>query len=322
MPGDELCDEFAGVVEDKALGQPLAVVAKPEPLLEHEIEQRIEQELEQQIVQQQHQQQPLNQQQEYELEQQLELQQQPLKQQQEYELQQQQQILSPEKEKSTRRIQSPLSSPHRITGSPLRPPFSPQRPPGSPMRPVQKVVFSPGQEVQVAALEGKVQVQEEVSTFTVEEKQDGEQVQEMTFTTEGDEEEALPSNSIQIIDENGQKIVILNRGEGELGSEESDLDTDNEDREFTVIVEEEEIEEEEEEGGNRDIHIDENNVIEAESIEDILAQFESESAPRSVACPNCRKCFVSAHFLNLHISNNSTMCDLCNTQCCSQVNLR
>jgi hypothetical protein len=159
----------------------------------------------------------------------------------------------------------------------------------SPQRPVQRVVFSAGQEVQVSA----------------------------------QQQPAVSSNSIQIIDQNGQKIVILNSGEGELGSlptDESDLDTDNEDREFTVIVEEEE--DEELEGDSRDIHIDENNVIEAESIEDILAQFESESAPRSVACPNCRKCFVSAHFLNLHISNSSTMCDLCNTQCCSQVNLR
>merc|ERR1719495_2586077 len=130
------------------------------------------------------------------------------------------------------------------------------------------------------------------------------------MTGEEEEEEDL-HRSIQIIDQNGQKIMILNQGNGDLGSleenEESDMDTDNEDREFTVIVEEEEELEEEEEEDNRDIHIDENNVIEAESIEDILAQFESESAPRSVACPNCRKCFVSAHFLNRHISNPSTI---------------
>ena len=35
-----------------------------------------------------------------------------------------------------------------------------------------------------------------------------------------------------------------------------------------------------------------------------------------------RKCFVSQYFLNLHISNSSTMCELCNTQCCTAVNLR
>jgi len=128
--------------------------------------------------------------------------------------------------------------------------------------------------------------------------------------------QSLPKN-IQIIDQNGEKIVIMDQ---DATDEEYD-DTDcEEDREFTVIVEEDD---EDEESMDRDIHIDENNVIEADSIEDILAQFESESAaPRSVSCPNCRKCFVSSHFLNLHISNNSTMCDLCNTQCCSQVNLR
>jgi len=127
--------------------------------------------------------------------------------------------------------------------------------------------------------------------------------------------QSLPKN-IQIIDQNGEKIVIMDQ-------DATDDDTDcEEDREFTVIVEEDD-DGRDEESADRDIHIDENNVIEADSIEDILAQFESESAPpRSVSCPNCRKCFVSSHFLNLHISNQSTMCDLCNTQCCSQVNLR
>ena len=172
------------------------------------------------------------------------------------------------------------------------------------------------QTVQVLVQENNQLQQEEVTD---------ELVQEVNLVTEEQQATAMGQNSIQIIDENGQKIVILNSGEGELGTlgtDESDMDTDAEDREFTVIVEEDEEEIEEGGGNNRDIHIDENNVIEAESIEDILAQFESESAPRSVACPNCRKCFVSAHFLNRHISNPSTMCDLCNTQCCTQVNLR
>jgi len=130
--------------------------------------------------------------------------------------------------------------------------------------------------------------------------------------------QVLPKN-IQIIDQNGEKIVIMDQDATDEDFDDTDCE---EDREFTVIVEEEDDDRDEESMG-RDIHIDENNVIEADSIEDILAQFESESsAPRSVSCPNCRKCFVSSHFLNLHISNNSTMCDLCNTQCCSQVNLR
>jgi len=135
---------------------------------------------------------------------------------------------------------------------------------------------------------------------------------------EGQARQPLPKN-IQIIDQNGEKIVIMDQD-----AADEDFDTDcEEDREFTVIVEEDDDDDRDEESMGRDIHIDENNVIEADSIEDILAQFESESAaPRSVSCPNCRKCFVSSHFLNLHISNNSTMCDLCNTQCCSQVNLR
>ena len=185
----------------------------------------------------------------------------------------------------------------------------------SPQPEVHKVVFSGGEvEVPVGGAGGEVEVEvgqeyQEVQVATTE----GYQVQDAMVA---EDTSSMPSNAIQIIDQNGQKIVIVNGG-GLGTTDESDLDTDAEDREFTVIVEEDE--ELEEEGVNRDIHIDENNVIEAESIEDILAQFESESAPRSVACPNCRKCFVSAHFLNLHISNHSTMCDLCNTQCCSQV---
>merc|ERR1719266_1911570 len=235
-------------------------------------------------------------------------------------------------------------------GSPqMRTLGSPQRPLGSPQIPAQRVVITSGQEVQVTSKgvqqatpvqqqeiavqqqEAPVQHQEQTVQVLVQENSQQEQVEELTDEmvqevnlAAGDQQgNTIGQNSIQIIDENGQKIVILNSGQGELGAlgtDESDMDTDAEDREFTVIDEEEL-----EEGGsanNRDIHIDENNVIEAESIEDILAQFESESAPRSVACPNCRKCFVSAHFLNRHISNPSTMCDLCNTQCCTQVNLR
>merc|ERR1719397_1186557 len=212
----------------------------------------------------------------------------------------------------TRSPQQFTRSPQRSLGSPSRPLGSPQmrslgspqqRPLGSPQRPAQRVVITSGQTVQVLVQENsQMQQQQEVVD---------ELVQEVNLVTEEQQANAMGQNSIQIIDENGQKIVILNSGQGELGAlgtDESDMDTDAEDREFTVIVEEDE--EELEEGGsgnNRDIHIDENNVIEAESIEDILAQFESESAPRSVACPNCRKCFVSAHFLNRHISNPSTM---------------
>jgi len=97
--------------------------------------------------------------------------------------------------------------------------------------------------------------------------------------------------------------------------ESADCDEDGEDREYTVIVDDtDDIITDDQE--------DNNTAIEADSIEDILAQFENESSPESVNCPNCRKCFVSAHFLNLHIANASTMCDLCNTQCCSTVNLK
>jgi len=235
--------------------------------------------------------------------------------------------------KSPQRSQA---SPSRSLGSPqMKSLGSPQRPLGSPQRPAQRVVITSGQEVQVTA-EGVQesplqQHQEQTVQVLVQENNQLQQevtdelVQEVNLVTEEQQTNVMGQNSIQIIDENGQKIVILNSGEGELGTlgtDESDMDTDAEDREFTVIVEEDEEEIEEGGGNNRDIHIDENNVIEAESIEDILAQFESESAPRSVACPNCRKCFVSAHFLNRHISNPSTMCDLCNTQCCTQVNLR
>ena len=66
------------------------------------------------------------------------------------------------------------------------------------------------------------------------------------------------------------------------------------------------------------------NGSEPMEIEDIIAQFEESSAggQRTVSCPSCKKCFVSSQFLNMHIANTATMCDLCNTQCCSQLNLR
>jgi len=125
---------------------------------------------------------------------------------------------------------------------------------------------------------------------------------------------------IQIIDANGEKIeLITQEAEGDFDTE----DETEEDHEFTVVVEENDAGEVT--TITRDVHVNDKNVIEADSIEDIIAQFEhneSTSGSRSVSCPNCRKCFVSNHFLNLHISNVTTMCELCNTQCCSQVNLR
>ena len=130
---------------------------------------------------------------------------------------------------------------------------------------------------------------------------------------------SLPQK-IQIIDENGEKIELITQ------EAEVDFDTEDEteeDHEFTVVVEENDAGEVT--TITKDIRDDDKKVIEADSIEDIIAQFEhneSANGPRSVFCPNCRKCFVSNHFLNLHISNTTTMCELCNTQCCSQVNLR
>jgi len=207
-------------------------------------------------------------------------------------------------------------------------------------RPVQKILFSPQKDGQVGTKQSPRSSIPIISDETVfqssklgqptkidkyrisQDDQNFETIQQIQLLEDEDivhsqSRQVLPKN-IQIIDQNGEKIVIMDQD-----ATDEDYDTDcEEDREFTVIVEEDD-EERDEESMDRDIHIDENNVIEADSIEDILAQFESESAaPRSVSCPNCRKCFVSSHFLNLHISNNSTMCDLCNTQCCSQVNLR
>jgi len=204
-------------------------------------------------------------------------------------------------------------------------------------RPVQKFLFSPQKEPEVISNSSLPLISDEnvfVSTKMMKSQkienkfrisQDGEKfetIQQIQLLGDGDidlrhSQQSLPKN-IQIIDQNGEKIVIMDQDATDEDYDDTDCE---EDREFTVIVEEDDVDDEE--SMDRDIHIDENNVIEADSIEDILAQFESESAaPRSVSCPNCRKCFVSSHFLNLHISNNSTMCDLCNTQCCSQVNLR
>ena len=67
--------------------------------------------------------------------------------------------------------------------------------------------------------------------------------QEVNLVAAAQQAHTMGQNSIQIIDENGQKIVILNSGQGELGTlgtDESDMDTDAEDREFTGIVEEDE----------------------------------------------------------------------------------
>ena len=151
-------------------------------------------------------------------------------------------------------------------------------------------------------------------------------MQQIHLISEGDlqgkENSALP-NKIQIIDQNGEKIELITQD-----ANDGEFETDTEgDHEFTVIVENND--EGEVTGITRDIHIDENNVIavnnaDAMEIEDIIAQFEESSAggTRTVSCPNCKKCFVSSQFLNMHIANTATMCDLCNTQCCSQVNLR
>ena len=131
-------------------------------------------------------------------------------------------------------------------------------------------------------------------------------------TPEQEQVKTLPSK-IQIINQDGQKIEILTQeSEGDFDTDEAD-----EDQEFTtttVIVEDNG--EEVTNITNGDIHIDSNNVIQGESIEDIIAQFENSEtgASKSVSCPNCKKCFVNSQYLNLHISNSATMCELCNTQ--------
>ena len=53
--------------------------------------------------------------------------------------------------------------------------------------------------------------------------------QEVNLVADDQQAHTMGQNSIQIIDENGQKIVILNSGQGELGTlgtDESDMDMD------------------------------------------------------------------------------------------------
>ena len=150
------------------------------------------------------------------------------------------------------------------------------------------------------------------------------QVQQIQLISGGDlqnggaVENSAMANTIQIIDQNGEKIELISGGAFDTDTEE--------DHEFTVIVENNDAGEVT--GITRDIQIDENNIIsvnnDAMEIEDIIAQFEESGTegPRTVSCPNCKKCFVSGQYLNMHIANVATMCDLCNTQCCSSVNLR
>ena len=143
-------------------------------------------------------------------------------------------------------------------------------------------------------------------------------IQEQVIATEA---KSAITNKIQIIDQNGEKIELITQ-EGEFETDGDD--TEDEDHEFTVIVEDNDQGEVTNISG--DIQMNGENVIEGDSIEDIIAQFENESSPgttaQSVSCPTCRKCFVSKHFLKLHMSNSATVCDSCNKQCCSQVALR
>ena len=45
-------------------------------------------------------------------------------------------------------------------------------------------------------------------------------------------------------------------------------------------------------------------------------------APGAIGCPNCSMVFGSMDYLDIHINSTSTMCDLCSTQCCSDINLK
>ena len=81
---------------------------------------------------------------------------------------------------------------------------------------------------------------------------------------------------IQLIDENGEKIELITQ------EAEGDFDTGDEtdeDHEFTVVVEENDAGEVTNITGD----IGQNNVIEADSIEDIIAQFEHETSNGSQA---------------------------------------
>ena len=53
------------------------------------------------------------------------------------------------------------------------------------------------------------------------------------------------------------------------------------------------------------------------SLEDFLVP-----APGAIGCPNCSMVFGSMDYLEMHINSSSTMCHLCSTQCCSDVNLK
>merc|ERR1740128_195836 len=158
-------------------------------------------------------------------------------------------------------------------------------------------------------------------------KSPNKQTTEITFIETGEDHETvktvksrevqtsdrLPRN-IQIVDENGSTVFLMDR------ESESEDESDLEDREFTVIVDEDASDAEEYVAEDEQAitleRIQEKTTFEGETIEDILAQFETESKSKTVSCPNCKKCFVSTHFLSAHISNKSTLCDLCNTQCC------
>merc|ERR1719282_1835214 len=86
---------------------------------------------------------------------------------------------------------------------------------------------------------------------------------------------SLPKK-IQLIDENGEKIELITQ------EAEGDFDTGDEtdeDHEFTVVVEENDAGEVTNITGD----IGQNNVIEADSIEDIIAQFEHETSNGSQA---------------------------------------
>merc|ERR1740128_1390233 len=164
-------------------------------------------------------------------------------------------------------------------------------------------------------------------------KSPNKQTTEITFIETGEDHETvktvksrevqtsdrLPRN-IQIVDENGSTVFLMDR------ESESEDESDLEDREFTLIVDEDASDAEEYVAEDEQAitleRIQEKTAFEGETIEDILAQFETESKSKTVSCPNCKKCFVSTHFLSAHISNKSTLCDLCNTQCCTAPNLR
>ena len=53
------------------------------------------------------------------------------------------------------------------------------------------------------------------------------------------------------------------------------------------------------------------------SLEDFLVP-----ALGAFGCPNCSMVFGSIEYLDMPINSTSTMCDLCSTQCCSDINLK